>query len=241
MAEDLHPPLRARSLRRQVLALVAVVLLLGLAGRTLPLAALLEALRAQALAHGPVAAVLLFAMAYALGELLLIPGSTVSLLAGAALGPWLGSLAVWLGASTSAAVAFLLARALGEQGVARFAARHPRVAAVRQRLGRRGWRWVVVLRLFPVVPYAVQNYVAGLTPLPFGPYLAASVVGMVPAVVLYAWAGFTGAEVALASAGADPLRPAEWLGLAAVGLLSVVLGGLVRLRLRRAARQPDPD
>jgi uncharacterized membrane protein YdjX (TVP38/TMEM64 family) len=240
MADHPHPPLRVRSLRRQVGLLVGVVLLLGLAGRTLPLAALLDGLRSQALGWGPGPAVLLFALAYALGELLLIPGSTVSLLAGAALGPWLGSLAVWLGASSSAALAFLLARALGEQGMARFAARHPKVAAVRDRLGRRGWRWVVVLRLFPVVPYAVQNYAAGLTSLPFGPYLLASVVGMVPAVVLYAWAGFTGAEVALASAGADPLRPAEWLGLAAVGLLAMALGGLVRRRLRQAAGGAEP-
>ena len=240
MTEHPHPPLRAGSLRRQVALLLLFVLLLGLAGRFLPVAGLLEALRARALDHGLAGAVLLFATAYALGELLLIPGSTVSLLAGAVLGPWFGSLAVWLGASTSAALAFLLSRALGERGVARLAAAHPRFAALRARLGTRGWRWVVVLRLFPVVPYAVQNYVAGLSPLPFGPYLLASVIGMIPAVVLYAWAGFTGAEVALAAAGEDPLTASEWLGLLGIAALAVGLGAVARRRLRQAAGGAEP-
>jgi uncharacterized membrane protein YdjX (TVP38/TMEM64 family) len=48
---------------------------------------------------------------------------------------------------------------------------------------------VLLLRLTPVVPYSASNYLLGLTPLGTLPYLAGTVVGMLPWTVLYAGVG----------------------------------------------------
>lgn len=218
-----------------LLLLAAVVAVAGLA-KVAPVYAVVEALRGLAEGVGPARATLVLAAGYAAAELVLIPGSLIALLAGAILGPALGSVAVWVGACTSASVAFGVTRHLTGPQIAALAERAPRIGRLRRALSNHGWRWVAALRLFPVVPFAVQNYVAGLSGVGFGPYLAASAIAMIPGVILYSWAGHTGAEVALAAAGEDPLTPQEWGGLLIVAALTVWVGRLVRRRLVRRQR-----
>lgn len=172
-----------------------------------------------------------------MGEILLVPGSTFSLLAGATLGPWLGALAAWLGAALSAAVAFHIGRHLGEDSVEWLARSHPRLKAVRQRMVEQGWRWVAALRISPVVPYAMQTYLAGVSSIRFLPSWLASLLAMGPTILLYTWAGHTGAEVALASAGEDPLTRGEWLGLVAAAVVVLVVTVGWRLKARSGQDQ----
>ena len=61
---------------------------------------------------------------------------------------------------------------------------------------------VLALRLTPVVPFSASNYVLGLSPLPVGPYLTGTIVGMSFWSVVYASLG--GASRALLSKGVDP-------------------------------------
>jgi len=226
------PPLQHGTLRRQLLILGIILIALAVAGRTLPLGELVEAVRTHAQAAGPVRATLLLALAYAVGELVLIPGSTFSLLAGAVLGPWHGGFTAWLGAATSSAVAFSIARSVGDGAMASLAADRPRLQAIRDRMAVGGWRWVAALRIFPIVPYAVQNYLAGISSIRFAPYWLASLVAMVPTIMLYAWAGHTGAQLALAESGISPLTTGEWLGLGFAVLAVVVVSLFARQRLR---------
>lgn len=232
---EAHPALDRRSLVRQGAVLLGGVFLLALLARVAPVDDGLERLREATAALGPVRAVLLVAGVYAATELALVPGSAICLLSGALLGPWLGTVAAWMGAMTSATLAFLISRHVASGAVEALAARSPRLRRVRQRMGRRGWRWVAALRLFPVVPYTVQNYVAGLTPIPLRQYLGASAVAMVPGVTLYAWTGYTGAEVVRAAAGVDPLEREEVLGLLLVAVLAAALGRSVLRRLNHRA------
>lgn len=201
-------------------------------GRFVPLGELIEAIRALGGQLGLAPRVLLMAGVYMATELMFIPGSPVSLLAGAMLGPLAGSLAVWLGANGSAAVGFLLARAIGARRLEGLASRHPLLGAALHRLRVGGWRWVAALRLLPAIPYTAQNSLAGLSGIGFGPYMLASTLAMIPSVILWAWAGHAGAELSLLSEGAPPLRPWEWGGLLLSGALVLVLGIVVRRRVR---------
>ena len=54
---------------------------------------------------------------------------------------------------------------------------------------------IFLLRLSPVVPYAVSNYLCGLGGVPFGPFVAGTAVGTVPWVLLNVYLGSTGHEL----------------------------------------------
>jgi uncharacterized membrane protein YdjX (TVP38/TMEM64 family) len=70
---------------------------------------------------------------------------------------------------------------------------------------------VVLLRLTPVVPYAVSNYLLGLTELKAGPFLVGTTAGMLPWAVFYVLLGaggrnllVSGEDPSLLVAGASP-------------------------------------
>ena len=76
---------------------------------TLPLDDLLTALKILIQQLG-FWAPLVFVVIYALAATLFVPGSALSLAAGVLFGVWLGTAAVWLGASIAIALSFAIAR-----------------------------------------------------------------------------------------------------------------------------------
>jgi uncharacterized membrane protein YdjX (TVP38/TMEM64 family) len=63
---------------------------------------------------------------------------------------------------------------------------------------------VVLLRLTPVVPFAVSNYVLGLTELGVGPFVVGTTVGMLPWALFYVLLGASGRGLLLS--GEDPTQ-----------------------------------
>ena len=90
-----------------VLLPIVALLILLLAGREA--AALVPAFAAWVAGLGTLGP-LVFAVAYVLATVLLVPGSLLTLAAGALFGVWRGTLIVLLAASTGACAAFLIAR-----------------------------------------------------------------------------------------------------------------------------------
>jgi hypothetical protein len=85
-------------------------------------------------------------------------------------------------------------------------------------IGEGGWRIVALLRLSPAVPFNLQNYLFGLTPVAFGAYVLTSWIAMLPGTFLYVYVGHV---TGVAVAGGRERTTAEWL-LLAVGLLATV-------------------
>lgn len=135
----------------------------------------------------------------------------------------------WLGVVLGAAACFGLARSLGRPFVERFV-RAERLEALDARVGGRGlvatFALVLALRLFAFTSFDVLSYGCGLLRFPFRWFLLATVLGAVPKVVAFTYAG--------AGMGARP----GWLdGVMLVGMVSglLVLPWLVRLG-RQTAR-----
>src|SRR6476619_2745359 len=55
-----------------------------------------------------------------------------------------------------------------------------------------GWRFVAFVRLVPLFPFNLSNYVLGLTRIPLHHYVIATLIGMVPGTVAYTWLGHAG-------------------------------------------------
>jgi uncharacterized membrane protein YdjX (TVP38/TMEM64 family) len=105
--------------------------------------------------------------------------------------------------------------------------------AVDRAIAKHGWKVVLLLRISPLLPYTISNYVYGLTAVDFVHYLIASAVGIVPMVAVYVSIGAAGREAVLASAGGTQHNTVELVVLA-VGVLFTVAAAIL---IARAARR----
>jgi uncharacterized membrane protein YdjX (TVP38/TMEM64 family) len=222
---------------RVPLALAALVLLVALgrqAGALVPaFAAWVDGLGFW----GPAA----FAIGYALAVVAFVPGSLLTLAAGAIFGLLEGTVTVFVAATLGASGAFLVARHLARPYVEHRLAGNPRFAAIDRAVGREGRRIVLLLRLSPAFPFNLLNYALGLTDVRFSDYLVAS-VGMLPGTLLYVYYGKLLGEVAALAGGAAVEKGAAYYAVLGLGLLATIaVTALVTRTARRALREATGD
>ncbi len=167
-----------------------------------------------------------FGAAYIVAALLFVPGAALTVAAGVAFGLVWGTIVVSVSSTVAAALAFLIARYAARERVSKLAHRNERFAAIDRAIGENGWRVVGLLRLSPVVPFSLSNYLYGLTSVRFLPYLLASWIGMLPGTILYVSIGAAGHGSS--KGGKSPL---EWVLLGA----GVLATAAVTLWLSRVA------
>lgn len=227
--------------RGKVVAAVALLAAVAVAVRMLPLADWTRELEAWRERLGP-AAGLAFGVLYVVAALLLVPGGAITLAAGFLFGVVRGTIIVSIASTTAAALAFLLARTVARQWVEERARRDRRFAAVDRAIGKHGWKFVALLRLSPVVPFSLSNYLYGLTAVRFWPYVAASWAAMLPATVLYVSLGAAGQAGLSASSGGRARTSAEYAylgaGIAATLAVTVVLTRIARRSLAETGAEP---
>jgi uncharacterized membrane protein YdjX (TVP38/TMEM64 family) len=170
----------------------------------------------------PVAFIALFALA----AVLFLPGALFGLAGGALFGPLWGSIWNLSGATLGATLAFLAARYVASEWVARRAA--GRLKDLIEGVEAEGWRFVAFVRLVPLFPFNLLNYALGLTRIRLDHYVLASLLAMAPGTIAYTWLGHAGREAAAGS------ETAVRNLLLALGLLAAVafLPRLLR-RLRK--------
>ncbi len=199
-------------------ALLAVVAGGAAALFSLDVQSTLQAVLGWVAGVGP-AGIALFVGLYIVACLLMLPGSILTLGAGALFGLLPGFLAVLTGASLGAAGAFLTGRYLARDWVSRKIGADPRFRAVDEIVGREGWKIVLLTRLSPLFPFNILNYSYGLTQVRLRDYFFASLTGMIPGTLLYTYLGSLAGDLANLGAGRAQRTPAEW-ALYGVGLLA---------------------
>lgn len=194
-----------------------------------PFAHWLHALRHWLLALGP-AGIVFFALFFILATVILAPDWPLSVLAGLVYGLW-GVPVVVMAATIAASLAFLAARYLARERVRRLLEMRPRFAAVDRAVAADGWKVVLLLRLSPLVPFNLQNYLFGVTGIPFGHFVPATVVGIAPATAIYVYLGMLG-KAAVEGGRAGGLL--KWI-LLGIGLLATAAVALLIARKAKAA------
>ncbi|UBF25507.1 TVP38/TMEM64 family protein [Kovacikia minuta CCNUW1] len=157
--------------------------------------------------------VLVFAGATSLG----FPGNVMSVAAGAVFGVFWG--AVWsvIGATLGATGAFLLARYSLHQWADHYLGKHAMLRGLNQAIARNPFNFVLAVRLTPLSPFSLVNFLFGLTPISLRTYALGTFLGIIPLSLAYAWLGMSGIQ---ALHGGDRLP--LFLALSFLTLLSVL-------------------
>jgi uncharacterized membrane protein YdjX (TVP38/TMEM64 family) len=182
---------------------------------------------------GPIA----FAAGYVLATVAFVPGSLLTLAAGALFGLLRGTVLVFVAATLGASLAFLIARYAARGAIERRLADNERFAAIDRAIGAQGRRIVFLLRLSPLFPFNLLNYALGLTRVRFPDYLVAS-AGMLPGTLLYVYYGKVAGDVARLAGGTTAPRGAGYYAVLGLGLAATVaVTTLVTRTARRALRE----
>jgi len=211
-----------------------------------------DRLRALIAAHKASALAGYVALYVAVASLSLPIGVCLTLIGGVLFGAVLGALGAIAGASIGAVVIFSLARsALGEQLVRRAGSAAERIA---QGFREDAFSYLLFLRLVPVFPFWLVNLVSAACGVRLAPFAAATLLGIVPATLVFAFAG-SGlesviiaqekahaaciaaghADCRLAFHAADAITPRLVAALMALALLSLVPIAVKHLRARSSA------
>jgi uncharacterized membrane protein YdjX (TVP38/TMEM64 family) len=165
-------------------------------------------------ASGPWAlpvAVLAFAVLAFVGvpQIMLIAAAVV------AFGPTLGFAYSWIGTMVSSLVGFYLGRAAGAKALERFSGEG--VKRFMDHVGRNGFLASFIVRLVPSAPFIVVNMAAGVTPMRVRDFTLGTALGIIPKIVLTAFAGGSIVRLMKGDAGRDviwlALIIAAWIGL----------------------------
>jgi uncharacterized membrane protein YdjX (TVP38/TMEM64 family) len=176
---------------------------------------------------------ILFVGLYAATCLLFIPGSILTLGAGAVYGFWLGTLLVLIGNGLGALLSLLLTRYLLRQWMTRLLRRFERLRAVEHAVEEDGWKIVCLARLSPVMPYSLINYALGLTKISVAEFLFATEIGAIPSTALYVYLGKLAGNLSRLGHDLHHDRPLEWV----VQGCGLVLTVLITIYITRKASQ----
>jgi uncharacterized membrane protein YdjX (TVP38/TMEM64 family) len=175
----------------------------------------------------------LYALVYAVCCVLFVPGSILTLGAGALYGLWTGTAIVLAGATLGATLSFLLAKSVLRKKIERMTAGNAKFAALDRAIAKEGAKIVFLIRLSPVFPFTYINYAFGLTGVGTAPYVLASFVGMIPGTFAYVYLG--AAAVTAASGQMDATKKALQIGGAVVALAVTIFVARVATKAIRTA------
>jgi uncharacterized membrane protein YdjX (TVP38/TMEM64 family) len=179
-----------------------------------------------------------FVLIYIVGTVLLVPGIVMSVAAGLLFGLW-GIPIVSAGGTIGATLAFIIARYLARGKLERLAAGNATFKAIDEAVSGHGGKLVALLRLSPMVPFSVSNYLYGLTDVKLVPYILATWVGTIPVICLEVYLGAAG-KVGL-SGHHHPRSKLEYVffgvGLGATIGVTLVVTYIARRALNKARNE----
>lgn len=125
-----------------------------------------------------------------IGAVLLFPGAPLTLLAGATLGVFWGSIVSVIGNTLGASAAFLISRFFLRNYVTKtIYTKYPTIQEYESRFFSRGLLTVVLLRLIPLFPFNVLNYLLGVTQVKTKDYLIGTAFGIIPGTIAFVYFG----------------------------------------------------
>ncbi|GKY98323.1 hypothetical protein MPSEU_000789900 [Mayamaea pseudoterrestris] len=155
-------------------------------------------------AMGPLG-VVAFGFVYCLAEVLAVPATPLTLSAGYLFGLVQGTTVVLLAATCAACIAFFIGKTFLRTWVEQVLQQNPKFAKLDKAIGREGFKLLLLVRLSPLFPFALSNYLYGASSVDFASYFWGTLLGFAPGTIAYVYAGMVGKALTLSGgAGGEP-------------------------------------
>jgi uncharacterized membrane protein YdjX (TVP38/TMEM64 family) len=162
--------------------------------------------------------VVYFGILYTVAEILAVPATPLTLSAGYLFGLTQGVAVVLIAATVAASVAFVVGKTVLRSWVEGILEENPRMAKLDAAIGKEGFQLLLLVRLSPIFPFALSNYVYGASSISFGSYFCATLLGFAPGTVAYVYTGMVGQALTVGNGTAQPwyVYGAGFVGLTVV-------------------------
>ena len=222
------------------LLVLAGIVVFAILFRALPVTDWLEQL-ARLNEQYPVAVPVAYVVAVTIATVALFPGWISMMLGGLLFGLLPGLPFALLGITAGAFGAFLAGRALGRTWVEQRMGDNLKLQALDEAVNAQSFYIVFLTRFAIVLPFNVLNYAFGLTRVSAVTYVAATALGMVPAVLLYVYLGTLADDFSGILAGdVRPASGAYWIADFALVAIAAVIW-IEQRAARRALQQQKLD
>jgi uncharacterized membrane protein YdjX (TVP38/TMEM64 family) len=180
------------------------------------------------------ALVIFLCLSVTLMSLSLPVGSILSLTAGALFDFWVGVGTITVASAIGSTLAFLISRYLLRDFVRYWFGRWLHI--VDRGIERDGARYLLMLRLSPVVPFFAVNATMGLTHMKLRTYFVVTLIGMLPSCFLYV---MVGTQIMFIQSPQDILSLKLIVLLSLLALTPVLFGWVMR-RIRKSEPKSEP-
>lgn len=145
-----------------------------------------------------------FGAIYTVAEVLAIPAIPLTASAGYLFGVRDGTAVVLASASIAAAISFMIGRTFLRSYVEKLLEGYPEFKKIDRAIGEEGFKIMLLLRLSPIFPFALSNYLYGVTSIEFWPFFWGTMLGFTPGTIAYVFTGEIGKSLTLESSTAQP-------------------------------------
>lgn len=129
---------------------------------------------------------LAFVAVSVLVSVFLLPGQFLAVIAGLTYGGLQGGLLTAVGATIGSYISFVIGKRLARDYIVNKFGGNPVFQKIERGVKENGMSFLILTRLVPVFPFAIQSYAYALTPMGAGMFTLISFVTMLPASFIYA-------------------------------------------------------
>jgi uncharacterized membrane protein YdjX (TVP38/TMEM64 family) len=226
------PPMTTKQQLVKLIALFFMLAAVIILFHILPVATWLRTFQTYVRSLGALGYVV-YIVVYAACVVAFVPGSILTLGAGAIFGFVGGTIVVVIGATIGATLSFLLARTVMRKRIEAMTTTNAKFRALDHAIAAEGMKIVFLVRLAVVFPFTWINYAFGLTAIPLGRYVLATFVGILPATAAFVFV--SSAATSAATTPASSVTKVVYIagGVVAV-IVSVLIGRIATKAIRRA-------
>lgn len=183
---------------------------------------------------------LYFALVYIAAEILAVPAAPLTASSGYLFGLVPGTLIVLSSATIAAAISFYIGRTYLRTWAQNFIQESPTWRAVDKAIGKQGFKVVLLLRLSPLLPFALSNYLYAVTSVDFASFISATFFGFAPGSFGFVYFGTAGKAIFGDGEGPSP-SSLPWYVYAGIGAAVILAGQTIAKVATDAIKEIDPE
>jgi len=134
-------------------------------------------------------AFIVYLLVFIVATVLCFPVGLLTIASGFMFGLWIGTFVSWVGSVIGACFAFFLGKKLFRSCIEEFSSTYPHFSTLDKAISQNAWKIVFLVRVSPLLPFNVLNYLLSLTNINFVDYTTATCVGLLPPTILWVYLG----------------------------------------------------